>query len=116
MQKSFLEITGKTESCVPDLRLTNDTAMNLFVIEVVEVRYAAANIFYKRNTIIVSDPLEITKYLQHPFIYQYMYVCVFLHLICDVCFVVVVCDHFNSASHAHSLKFIDVKTAISLFP
>lgn len=61
MQKSFLEITGKTESCVPDLRLTNDTAMNLFVIEVVEVRYAAANIFYKRNTIIVSDPLEITS-------------------------------------------------------
>lgn len=46
MRKSVLEITGKTESSVPDLRLTNDTAMNLFVIEVVEVRYAAANITY----------------------------------------------------------------------
>lgn len=46
MRKSVLEITGTTESSVPDLRLTNDTAMNLFVIEVVEVRYAAANIFY----------------------------------------------------------------------
>lgn len=46
MRKSVLEITGRTESSVPDLRLTNDTAMNLFVIEVVEVRYAAANISY----------------------------------------------------------------------
>lgn len=46
MRKSVLEITGKTESSVPDLRLTNDTSMNLFVIEVVEVRYAAANISY----------------------------------------------------------------------
>lgn len=76
MRKSVLEITGKTESSVPDLRLTNDTAMNLFVIEVVEVRYAAENISYKKNTKIVSDPIEITMYFQHQFIYQYMYVCV----------------------------------------
>uniref|UniRef100_K1QBF8 Uncharacterized protein n=1 Tax=Magallana gigas TaxID=29159 RepID=K1QBF8_MAGGI len=44
MRKSVLEITGKTESSVPDLRLTNDTAMNLFVIEVMEVKQVQCNL------------------------------------------------------------------------
>lgn len=44
MRKSVLEITGKTESSVPDLRLTNDTAMNLFVIEVVEIKQVLCNL------------------------------------------------------------------------
>jgi hypothetical protein len=34
-----MEISGRTESSTPDLRLTVGTAMNVFVVEVLEVRY-----------------------------------------------------------------------------
>lgn len=56
MRKSVLEITGKTESSVPDLRLTNDTAMNLFVIEVMEVKQVQCNLDE-------SVPFDINKEL-----------------------------------------------------
>lgn len=56
MRKSVMEITGRTESSMPDLRLTIDTAMNLFVVEVVEVKRVQCNLDE-------SVPFDINKSL-----------------------------------------------------